>query len=139
MDETKIIHVEIVTPEKVQYKDTALAVTVPGTKSPFQVLFNHAPIVSSLETGITTIRNIDDKELFFATSPGFVEVLRNKVSILVDNAEEASELNPQEIEDRIKENKRKLKDPEHLKESETLRFQIRLDQNRLKAKEKLSG
>ncbi len=139
MDETKIIHLEIVTPEKVQYKNTVYSVTVPGTKSPFQVLYDHAPIVSSLETGITKILDTDEKELFFATSPGFVEVLHNKVSILVDNAEEASELNPQEIEERIKENKRRLKDPEFLKESETLKFQIQLDQNRLKAKEKLSS
>ena len=55
MADNKLLQVEIVTPQRVIFSGTAQSVTVPGSKSPFQVLFNHAPIVSSLDCGLTKL------------------------------------------------------------------------------------
>lgn len=82
----KSIHVEIITPQAALYSGNALAATVPGTQSPFQVLHNHAAIVSSLEPGIVIIKDENSRNKYFATDSGFVEVRDNVVSILVQDA-----------------------------------------------------
>ncbi len=81
-----LLEIEIVTPAGQEYAGQARTITVPGGQSPFQVLINHAPIVSSLVPGMITIRDTEDEELHFAISSGFVEVLKNKVSVIVDKA-----------------------------------------------------
>lgn len=77
----------IVSPEKIEYEGEATGVTVPGTKGAFEVLDNHAPIISSLQNGIITVRT-NEKELIFQVRSGFIEVARNAVSICVEMAEQ---------------------------------------------------
>lgn len=83
----KLLELDIITPEQILFEGKAQSVTVPGTKSPFQVLFNHAPIVSSLENGQIKIVDDNNKTILFKTTQGFIEVKSNKVNILVDSAE----------------------------------------------------
>lgn len=80
------INLEIITPEKVTFKDTVESVTVPGTQGSFQVLKDHAPLMSTIEIGIIKI-NKNDGTSFFTTGGGTVEVLNNKVLILADSVE----------------------------------------------------
>ncbi len=89
----KLLTIEIVTPQQVEYSGRAESILVPGTEGPFQVLFNHAPIISSLEVGV--IKIVDDlgDEKIFATGGGFVEVSHNKVSVIVESIEEAGNIN----------------------------------------------
>ncbi|GAB1430704.1 ATP synthase F1 subunit epsilon [Ignavibacteria bacterium] len=84
--------VDIVTPRRVVYSGVADAVTLPGVKGAFQVLFNHAPIVSALDLGVIKVLNNDGSETCYATDGGFAEVLRNVISVAVETAEEASEI-----------------------------------------------
>lgn len=88
MAQDKLLNVEIITPQKKIFAGKASAVSVQGAQSPFQVLYNHAPIVSSLEDGSTKIIEENGKEIKFATGSGFAEVSRNNVSILVETAVE---------------------------------------------------
>lgn len=81
-----MLQVDIVTPAKVIYSGLAESVTVPGSKSPFQILNNHAPIVSSLENGKVKVVTDTHEELVFQTSSGFVELQKNKLSVLVESA-----------------------------------------------------
>lgn len=83
----------ILTPEKQLYSGQVKSVKVPGTKGQFEVLQGHAPIVSSLETGTVTVKEEDGQIKTFEIEKGFIEVLRNEVSILVTgpNTEEAEE------------------------------------------------
>lgn len=78
---------EIVTPKKIIFKGNVVSVTVPGSKSPFQILFNHAPIVSSLDEGQIKFVNENNSEVKYNTGTGFVELTNNRVSILVEDAE----------------------------------------------------
>ena len=73
----------ILTPEKQLYSGSVKSVKVPGTKGQFQVLAGHAPIVSSLEAGTVTVRETDGATKTFEIEKGFIEVLRNEVSVLV--------------------------------------------------------
>ncbi len=136
MADEKLLNVEIVTPEKVLFNGRASSVTVPGSKSPFQILYNHAPIVSSLDQGIIKIIDEADRKLFFASKAGFTEVRQNRVSILVENAEDASQLNESELLTTIRSAREKLNSAGKA-ESEQIRRDISFAENMLKAVQKL--
>lgn len=109
MDENKLLDVEIVTPQIVIFSGKAVSVTVPGTKGPFQILNMHAPIVSTLDIGLTKIVDESDKAHLFATGSGFTEVHRNKVSILVESAFESGEINIEDEKIKLLEAKEAIK------------------------------
>lgn len=88
----KEFYLEILTPSKKEFEGNILSVTVPGTVGEFQVLFNHAPIISTLEIGRIKVKTADGPEQIFAVSTGVVEVLHNKVLILVKSIEKISEI-----------------------------------------------
>jgi F-type H+-transporting ATPase subunit epsilon len=93
-----ILHVTIVTPQATAYTGTALAVTVPGSKSSFQVLYNHAPIISSLDVGIIKVEDTSNTITYYASRGGFVEVLNNKVSIIVNELMSAAGIDTASVE-----------------------------------------
>lgn len=73
----------VMSPEKTLYSDIANSVVVPGTKGAFEILENHAPIISSLQRGIVQIINNGNQTEISAES-GFVEVSHNEVSICIE-------------------------------------------------------
>ncbi|MFN8406199.1 MAG: ATP synthase F1 subunit epsilon [Sphingobacteriaceae bacterium] len=77
---------EILTPDKIVYDGPVAAVTVPGTLGTFQILPEHAPIVSTLEAGNVVVRSASKGDGIdtFLIKGGVVEVLDNKVMILVE-------------------------------------------------------
>lgn len=74
---------EILTPDKQVYEGEATSVTLPGTLGQFEILSNHAPIISTLNDGKLTIRN-GNKEDVYVIQGGVVEGLNNKVTVLVE-------------------------------------------------------
>jgi len=82
----KVLKVEIVTPKKVIYSGNATAVTLPGSKSPFQVLYNHAAIVSNLDKGKIIVKETNGNEIIYTAESGFAEINKNIISILVESA-----------------------------------------------------
>jgi len=89
MSELKL---EIVTPSKSAFSGGIKSLTVPGTKGRFQVLKNHAPIISTFDTGMIKVDLPDGKSDYYATAGGTIEVLDNKVLVLADSIEEVSEI-----------------------------------------------
>ncbi len=81
------LQLEIITPNKISYKGDVQAVTVPGTLGSFQILYNHAPIISTFEIGVIKVEVSNNEKIFFATSGGTVEVLNNNIRILADSLE----------------------------------------------------
>jgi len=74
---------EILTPYKKVYEGEVTAVTVPGTLGSFQILRDHAPIISTLEDGPVIIKNKTDEEIIVIKG-GVVEVLKNKIIVLAE-------------------------------------------------------
>lgn len=73
---------EIITPEKRLFEGKVKLVQVPGAKGSFEILPNHAPIISTLTRGtIKVITETDSQELINIAS-GIVEVKANVISIL---------------------------------------------------------
>ncbi len=75
---------EIITPEKKLFQGEVSMVKVPGTKGSFQILNDHAPIVSTLEKGIIIVRKNDNTEKTFEVDSGMIECKENKIVILVE-------------------------------------------------------
>ena len=63
-------------------------IQVPGTKGSFEILKNHAPIISTLEKGSIKIIDMKDEEDFFDINGGVIEVNKNNVIILAESEQE---------------------------------------------------
>ncbi|MCL4107172.1 UNVERIFIED_CONTAM: hypothetical protein GTU68_032987 [Idotea baltica] len=77
------MNVTVLTPGKEVFSGAVASVKVPGTSGEFEVRKGHAAIVSSLKEGDVKIKSEDGKLLSFSIANGFIEVLKDEVSILV--------------------------------------------------------
>jgi F-type H+-transporting ATPase subunit epsilon len=79
------MRIEIVTPDKRIFEGDIKSVRVPGKKGSFQVLKDHAPIVSTLENGPVILVDPEGKETIFEISGGVIEVKANRIILLADS------------------------------------------------------
>lgn len=77
---------EILTPEKKLYSGDVYGVQLPGITGLFEVLDKHAPLVSALGKGNLKILKGKSETESYSIQSGFVEVLNNKVTVLVEGA-----------------------------------------------------
>ena len=82
---------EIVTPETRLFSGFVQSLQVPGSQGSFQVLYNHAPIISTLGSGRVKFVDEEGKEHTYQTEDGVVEVLKNKAIVLVEKVAESTE------------------------------------------------
>ena len=82
----------IVTPTRVVFDGEATSLSVPGVMGGFQVLYSHAPLLSSLEIGRMKVRDMLGTDEIFAAGGGVVEVRNNVVTVLVESAERIQEI-----------------------------------------------
>jgi F-type H+-transporting ATPase subunit epsilon len=83
---------EIVTPRKIVFSGRVESMSAPGVVGGFQVLYNHAPLLSGLKVGEVKIVDAKGSETLYATGGGFVEVRNNKVVMLAETAERSDEI-----------------------------------------------
>ncbi len=89
MAEEKTFTLELVTPSKVVYSKDVESITAPGSEGYLGILANHAPLITSLEKGELKIREPGQtKPKIIDVEQGFLEVLDNKVVVLVDKVAE---------------------------------------------------
>jgi F-type H+-transporting ATPase subunit epsilon len=89
---------EVITPARSVFSTQAVSVSAPGVEGGFQVLRDHAPLLSALEAGRVIVRSVDGTEHLFATSGGFLEVRGNTVLLLLETAERPEEIDAQRAE-----------------------------------------
>ena len=80
------MNLEILTPEKKLYTGEVFGVQMPGISGSFEVLDKHAPLVSALKAGRLKVLKDKNSNIHFDIQGGFVEVLDNKVTVLVEGA-----------------------------------------------------
>src|ERR1035437_7039233 len=90
------LNIEIITPSKVTFSGGAKSITIPGTLGSFQVLFNHAPIISTFETGLIKV-NIENKNNVLVLA----DSLEGVASIDVERAGKALERAKKRIEEKL--------------------------------------
>lgn len=77
--------IEIITPEKKVFEGDIKSVRVPGKKGSFQVLKDHAPIVSTLDNGPVVMVDMDGNESIYDINGGVIEVKANRIILLADS------------------------------------------------------
>lgn len=81
------MNLEILTPEKKLFSGDVYGVQLPGVTGLFEVLDKHAPLVSALKIGrVKVLKDKNNHLAYFNIQSGFVEVIHNKVTVLVEGA-----------------------------------------------------
>lgn len=76
---------EIITPDKTVYSGQVKLVQLPGSKGTFEILNNHAPIISTLNKGKIKVEEESGNEIFFDVDGGVVENKDNKIIVLAES------------------------------------------------------
>lgn len=93
---------ELVAPDKVMFSGPAQAVVVPGVEGDFQVLTDHAPVVTAMRPGVIGIDDAQGKRRRVFVRGGFAEVGQIGLTILAETAIPFEELKPADLEEEIK-------------------------------------
>lgn len=86
-DARGLMTLEILTPEKKIYSGDVYGVQLPGVTGLFEILDKHAPLVSALKKGTVKILTSKTQSQTYSIQSGFVEVLNNKATVLIEGAE----------------------------------------------------
>jgi F-type H+-transporting ATPase subunit epsilon len=78
------MNLEITTPDKIIFEGEVNLVQLPGTNGSFELLNNHAPMISALKKGKIKIKDKKRNIRFFEINGGIIEVLKNKVLVLAE-------------------------------------------------------
>ncbi|MCY4159866.1 MAG: F0F1 ATP synthase subunit epsilon [Bacteroidetes bacterium] len=91
-EDQRLLRVDIVAPDKRVFEGYAIGLRAPGIDGSFQILYNHAPMIASLNVGSLVLTLSGAEKVIFATSGGFIEVIGNVVTVLAETAEPASDI-----------------------------------------------
>jgi F-type H+-transporting ATPase subunit epsilon len=131
------LHLEIITPAKPFFKGVIKSVTVPGTAGSFQVLVNHAPIISTLDVGELKIEMPDGAKKNYTVGGGTIEVENNHVLVLADSIESVETIDVERAKQAAERARKRLANRSD-KMVDVLRaeFALKRAMNRLQAVEK---
>ena len=90
--ERKRLGVRLLTPEGAVFDDLAYMVIAPSVEGEVGILPRHTPFIAFLRHGEVRIKLLDDTELIYATTEGYVSVEEDRVLILTEQAERADEI-----------------------------------------------
>lgn len=79
-----MLQLKIVSPERIEFEGDVKRVVVPGTAGMFEILSNHAPIISTLDKGVVEYTKADGTNASLDITGGFVEVQKNTVSVCIE-------------------------------------------------------
>ncbi len=88
---------EIVTPERMAYSGRVEEVTIPGSEGEMGILRGHTPVLTSIDMGALSYLK-EGKQVSFAVSSGYAEILPSKVTVLVEVAERGDLIDKAEAE-----------------------------------------
>lgn len=106
----KTFHAQLLTPNGSEFDGEIIGMKVPGTDGKFEMLYNHAPIISTLTYGKVEVHTADDKIITFAVSGGFVEMNNNDVTLLAEEAIKAEKIDVGKAKEELEKAKKALQD-----------------------------
>jgi len=132
----KLIQLDIVSPVKTVFAGKVTSISAPGELGGFQVLYNHAPLISSLKIGTIKIITEEGKTQFFAISSGILEVKNNKAIVLADAVETQEEINIERAEQSLRRAEEILNAENRYHEKQTAKIEAERAKNRIKLAQK---
>jgi F-type H+-transporting ATPase subunit epsilon len=132
------LHLEVVTPNKVLVSQDVETVVAPGLMGEFGVLEGHVPFLTGIVPGEVRY-TASGKTERFAVSGGFAEVSNNKVSVLVNAAEKATEIDLQRARAAMERARDRLAKERGAEDTDFLRAEVALKRAiaRIKVAEKI--
>jgi F-type H+-transporting ATPase subunit epsilon len=127
----KSFYLEIITPRRAVYKGEVVSFSAPGVVGGFQVLKNHAALLSSIKVGEVKLTDAAGKEVRYATSGGFVEVHDNTVVLLAETAERADEIDVERAKSSRERAKKRLEEKQATLDAARATLALQRAQNRL--------
>jgi F-type H+-transporting ATPase subunit epsilon len=97
-----VFHFELVSPDKLQFKGPAQSVLVPGSEGDFQVLRDHAPVMTALRPGVVAVEEEGGKVSRFFVRGGFADVNPGGLIVLAETAMPAEDVNAARLDQEIK-------------------------------------
>jgi len=91
------MHIQIVTPHGRIFDAPGMGVRVESAMGQIEVLPDHEPIIAALDIGAAVVKG-GENDLHFALNHGYVEVLNNRIEIVVETAEQATDIDVQRAE-----------------------------------------
>ncbi len=79
------MYLEILTPQKKIFNGEIKLLKVPGSQGSFEILMNHAPIISTLEKGEVKIVTKTGEVLLYTVDSGVVQAVDNKITVLAES------------------------------------------------------
>lgn len=122
----------IVTPEKKFYEDKVNSLIAPGSLGYLGILTDHAPLLTELVPGKLTLKDSKGQEKIFAISGGFLEVLKNNVTILADSIESAEGIDFKRAEEALNRAQERLKSKDEKVNMPRAEFALTRALNRIK-------
>ena len=80
------MQLDILTPESKVYSGDVYGIQLPGLEGSFEILEKHAPMIATLKAGKMKILKDKNTNELYEISGGFVEVINNKASVLIEGA-----------------------------------------------------
>lgn len=128
----KLIQLDIVSPVKTVFSGKITSITAPGELGGFQVLYRHAPLISSLKIGTIKIVTEEGRTQFFAISSGILEVKNNVCVVLADAVETQEEINIERAEQALRRAEEILSAENRLAEKALAKIEAERAKNRIK-------
>jgi len=132
----KLIQLDIVSPVKTVFSGKVTSITAPGEIGGFQVLHNHAPLISSLKIGTIKVVDENGSTILFAISSGILEVKHNKAIVLADAVETQEEIDLERAEQALRRAEEILSAENMFHEKELAKIEAERAKNRIKLKQK---
>lgn len=134
------LSVDIVTPDDRTFQGSAKGVRAPGVEGSFEVRKDHAPMIAALGIGPLIVKTDNAHEyadmhgdrIVFATSGGFLEVVENKVTVLAETVEPASEIDVERAENAEERALERLEEGVDGEERETYEAALERARNRVR-------
>jgi len=87
-----VFHLSVLTPERAWFSRPVVSLQAPGSQGYLGVLAHHAPLITDLVPGMLAIRDDSGVQSVYAVSGGFLEVSRNRATVLADAVEPVAEI-----------------------------------------------
>jgi len=101
MADTNRLQVRLVVPDRILVDQSVDAVEVPSRSGYFEALYGHAPLLAAIGPGVVRLHGGEAGEKEFNVARGFVEVLPERVTILVESARPKEEIDIANTEQRL--------------------------------------
>ena len=93
---------DLVSPERLLLSEEVDMVTLPGSEGDFGVLPGHAPVLSTLKSGVVEVKGVSEALSRLCVRGGFAEVNGDKVTVLAEEATALAELDLEELDQNIR-------------------------------------